>query len=507
MYARTSPRLRKIKSLQQSLHDDTQRAKTPLPPSMGRVRKVIAGRNTLKKKCPSLVPAKPPLSPSFDDDVPCLPTSPVSSQDTVDLESRDTIDEPLVKSTNFALGFEPTGPIIGRVEEQAQITQLLSSALSPEQPPTSVYICGTPGTGKTFTVSNVIKRLRSGEKHGSIAEDEDDESCLSEAHCETLQFDQVWVNCANLNHPKDLFSVIVNQLGIDMGHSNARDAIREFASSSGRKALIVLDEVDFLTSKDQMVLYSAFEWPRIPNSRLVVVGIANSIDLPVRLLPWLRASRCMPEIVPFTPYTAASLQSIVQQRIHGNDDSKCKLNNIAILLAAKKVAAGSGDARLMLDVCREAQSEIQQEGNESAPIAIVSSILNRRGGLSAAVETIRQLPVQQQLALCVAANAVLFSTGSAEGKGKLNKKATLGGLYESFVRMCKRAHVSCLSFHEYADICCNALVHHGLLDIPLTGVRKGAKTLRGRAVRLRVPIEDVRAGIANKGFLPLLLGK
>lgn len=267
----------------------------------------------------------------------------------------------------------------------------------------------------------------------------------------------------------------------------------------------MLDEVDFLTSKDQMVLYSAFEWPKIKNSRIVVVGIANSIDLPVRLLPWLRQAGCMPQVVSFPPYNASSLQKIAEQRVHNLDSSA--LTTVAISLAAKKVAAGSGDARLMLDVCREAQNEMKRNKQDKSCVQVVSSILSQRGGLSAAVDTIRQLPVQQQLALCVAANAVFFSSRTTSASGKMQKKATIGGLYDSFVRMCQRAHVSILSFPEFADVCSNALTHHGLVDIPLTGRGKSAKTLRSRAIRLRVPIEDVRAGIADKGFLPMLLVK
>lgn len=218
----------------------------------------------------------------------------------------------------------------------------------------------------------------------------------------------------------------------------------------------------------------------------------------------------MPSIVQFAPYNSEALRAIVRQRVQ--EGTHAGLTDVAVSLAAKKVAAGNGDARLVLDVCREAEAVLRREGNAARnAISVVSTILNQRGALSAAVETIRQLPVQQQLALCVAANAVLFgdlkTVSKLEGKKTLNRKATIAGLYESFSRMCARTRVPGVSFPEFADICSNALVHHGLLEVAGgRGRGKGsAKTIRSKAVRLRVPIEDVRAGVAEKGFLSLLI--
>lgn len=520
----TRPRRSRVPTLKAKestsvLKNDTG-TRSNLLPIAGKIRKTAVSRPLLAKPLTKTKlhhqSKKPqPSTPVITEQQP-QPQSPVSDV-----------------NVNLSLSHHPTGPLVGRQEECEQIIQHLTSALSTEQPQAvSLYISGTPGTGKTFTVSHALKRLRttshsqppsplspsstqlSDNEESCLASDDDtkDGLCMADLTSEhsmqlssaNTSFEDVWVNCVNLQNPKDLYTLLCTRFDVTPG-SNPREAIRAFAARPGPSIVLILDEVDFLTSRDQMILYSIYELPRMSSSRISVVGIANSIDLPVRLLPWLRANGCMPTIIPFSPYDSKALQEIVQQRVCTENGA---LSNIAISLAAKKVAAGSGDARLMLDVCREAQACVSQ--SKTSAVAVVAGIINRRGGTSAAVDTIKQLPVQQQLALCVAANAVIFGNAGS-GKSQTVKKATLGGLFESFGRMCKRAHIPCVSFQEFADICCNALAHHGLVDVPLVkGKGKttaAARTVRARPIRLRVPIEDVRAGIADRGFLPYLLGK
>lgn len=55
------------------------------------------------------------------------------------------------------------------------------------------------------------------------------------------------------------------------------------------------------TTSKQTVLYNLFEWPSRPNARLVVVGIANTMDLPERCMP--RVSSRLTSRLTFPAYT------------------------------------------------------------------------------------------------------------------------------------------------------------------------------------------------------------
>ena len=45
-----------------------------------------------------------------------------------------------------------------------------------------------------------------------------------------------------------------------------------------------MDELDQLVTPKQDVIYNFFNWPTLANSRLIVVAVANTMDLPERVM-------------------------------------------------------------------------------------------------------------------------------------------------------------------------------------------------------------------------------
>lgn len=46
----------------------------------------------------------------------------------------------------------------------------------------------------------------------------------------------------------------------------------------------MLDELDQMVTRKQEVMYNFFEWPNRPASKLIIVAIANTMDLPEKML-------------------------------------------------------------------------------------------------------------------------------------------------------------------------------------------------------------------------------
>ena len=110
----------------------------------------------------------------------------------------------------------------------------------------------------------------------------------------------------------------------------------------------MIDEIDFLISRSQKELYTLVDWPSHPRSRLIVVGIANTLDLPERLLMPRIASRFGSEGISFAPYSKEQLETLILSRL--KDQSI--FHTDAVAFCAMSVASSFGDARRALNLAK-----------------------------------------------------------------------------------------------------------------------------------------------------------
>lgn len=200
-----------------------------------------------------------------------------------------------------------------------------------------MYISGVPGTGKTATVHEVIRCLQQAAQANNVP-----------------PFQYIEVNGMKLTEPHQVYVQILQKLTGQKATANHAAALltKRFCTrgSPQETTVLLVDELDLLWTHKQDVMYNLFDWPTHKEACLVVLTIANTMDLPERIMMNRVSSRLGLTRMSFQPYTHNQLQQILVSRLKHlkafEDD--------AIQLVARKVAALSGDARRCLDICRRA---------------------------------------------------------------------------------------------------------------------------------------------------------
>jgi origin recognition complex subunit 1 len=157
-----------------------------------------------------------------------------------------------------------------REDEFASVYSHLEAAIT-DGSGACIYISGTPGTGKTATVREVVAQL-----NASVLEEELED------------FTFVEINGMKVTDPHQSYSLLWEALsGQRVSPSHALDLLeREFSKPTPRSTpcVVLMDELDQLVTKNQSVMYNFFNWPGLRHSKLIVLAVANTMDLPERTL-------------------------------------------------------------------------------------------------------------------------------------------------------------------------------------------------------------------------------
>ncbi|KJH47821.1 ATPase, AAA family [Dictyocaulus viviparus] len=224
-----------------------------------------------------------------------------------------------------------------REEEAEEVKKFILNAISVCGTSSAMYISGVPGTGKTATVMSVVKQLMQ------------DKSCN--------KFIFVNVNAMEFVEPKRIFVEIYNQITSNSTRISpvvARkklNAMFEMADRCRPPIVILVDELDQLCTKKQELIYDIFNWTAFEFARVSVMAIANTLDLPERMLSQRVTSRIGSSRICFQPYEFQQIERIIHDRLKGSVDN---VDEGAIQFAARKVAAVTGDLRKAMDILRNA---------------------------------------------------------------------------------------------------------------------------------------------------------
>lgn len=338
----------------------------------------------------------------------------------------------------------------GRETEYAELIDFLETHLE-NKTSGSLYVSGQPGTGKTACMSKILHSKEYSQK-----------------------FKKVYINCTSVPSIGSIYKKICAELNIKIDgevktEKDFSSVIEKFLSKNHKMILMVLDEVDHLIGKKQSILYTIFEWPSKKNSKIVLIGIANALDLTDRMLTRLNTTcELKPKLLHFAPYNKQQIIDIFKQRLEDAGVLDIFPQSTIQLLAAK-VSAVSGDVRRALDIGRRVVeiAEHQKRGKRE----MGDIVLKELGIINEEDENLQ--PVQLSQVMSVLKNVygtsknldddmenafpithkILICTLLLILKADKNKDITIGRLHDVFTKVCKKNLIISIDQSEFVGLC------------------------------------------------------
>ncbi|WFD27080.1 AAA ATPase [Malassezia nana] len=258
--------------------------------------------------------------------------------------------------------------LVGRATERARIHTFMDESLAADGNTSGcLYVSGMPGTGKTALVRDVLRARP--ERH-------------------------LYINCVGHAHPGTILTQLAAALGLDDVTQLAHQSLQHPTS-----LIVVLDEMDHLLHTHDEVLHTLFCLPaqvrQHTAARIALVGIANSLDLTERFVPWLRSLGVPPALLHFAPLSAEGVCELLTTRLR---DAADMVTRPALQLLARKLSANTGDVRRALDTCRQALDLAEQGGQPQVTPTHVLRVVAHMAG-HAQVQRVRALSVHAKLLL------------------------------------------------------------------------------------------------------------
>ena len=233
-------------------------------------------------------------------------TPPPPELDTFWLPCRETegrsIDE-FLRSSLSTKDISTTKNKKSKSKSSSTAKSTSTSSNTPDSSSTSnkraLYIAGKPGTGKTASVTRILSHL--------TAELELPNGVTSGDRPKYHRCRVISINAASLlgNSKSNIFYEIARQVGHNITAKDFNPVVtlekmfipKRKPSKRTKMTIVMIDEIDALLTeqmtgsssssssinkkgaKFQEALYRLFEWPQRKNSTLIIVAIANRIDL------------------------------------------------------------------------------------------------------------------------------------------------------------------------------------------------------------------------------------
>jgi len=258
-----------------------------------------------------------------------------------------------------------------RDNELKIIDEYLRKGLETKGSYSSLYISGMPGTGKTACVHSSLLKLKTEAELNKIP-----------------PFESIYINAMKMTKNNNFYKFFYDLIFKDdnknskafqkccsildnfFKNRNQFNYNTNLNNMQNSHIVLIIDEIDCLIDRKQNILYNIFNWTTYLESKLIVISISNTLDLPERLMPKI-VSRIGNNRLSFKPYLKDELIKILQIRLE-----RFNLFSLeALKYCCMKVASVSGDLRRILQICKRAEEIFRSEKDK--PLQIMITHVNK----------------------------------------------------------------------------------------------------------------------------------
>ena len=342
-----------------------------------------------------------------------------------------------------------------RDAEINEVAKILKPALYGARP-SNILIYGQTGTGKTAVAKFICKQI------------------VSKAVAEGKKIHTAYINCKQTNTPYGILTNIGRTYSSDWEEripnagwriDKVYSALKERADEDGGIAIVVMDEVDTLVSKngDEILYHLTGLNSDLDNSKISLIGISNDTKFTSWLDPRVK-SRLGEESLTFAPYNALQIEDILSQRakmaFHEN-----VVDPLVLSYCSSKAAQEHGDARKALDLLRISAEIAERDRRDFVTVKYVNKAQNvmEQDLVRNLVST---LPIQHKATLA----SIILNRGAND-----KVQQTTGEVYNTYNLICKRFKMDPLTQRRIGHII-SELDMQGLINAKVVSLGRQGRT-------------------------------
>ncbi|CAD2094691.1 conserved Plasmodium protein, unknown function [Plasmodium vinckei brucechwatti] len=266
---------------------------------------------------------------------------------------------------------------IGREQEIEQIRKIIkrcSTSLNSE----GIFLTGPSGQGKTYSIFYIIKEIEKEKQemnnYNNNKKNKKETTLIS--NYKNIDSSYFYVSCSNSQKPYDIFADILQQIVDNKNKKIILNTVKQkynlngleevkklfinYTSKFNNLKIVIVDELDFIATKNvrtelktknntkgssEDIVKTLFECVQNPKCKIILVGIANSLDL-IKDYTHMKINQII-----YKPYNEHQFMNIIKNKLNTLENELINkiFKGVSLNIHLRQISNQNGDIRSCFD--------------------------------------------------------------------------------------------------------------------------------------------------------------